>query len=301
MKTKTPLFILILLIAALLATACSPSAAKKLNQNGNDAYTQEAYQEALAMYQSAQIKEPELAQPYYNAANALYRQGEYEAALQQLQLALTFAEDETLAQSSLFNLGNSSFNAQDLGTAVAAYTEALLLNPDDQDAKYNLELALQQQQEQQSENGESEEEQEQNQDQQDQSEGGEGQKEQQDQQSGEDQSENGQEGDQQQESEQSENGERQNENQEQEGDQQQNGQPDQGDQQQDQQQPGQGQPGQEDPNGEQNPGYVPQPGERMTAEQAQQLLAAIAGNSDTLQERLGQMLVVPWGPPAQDW
>ncbi len=292
MKTKTPLFILILLIAALLATACSPSAAEKLNQNGNDAYTQEAYQEALAMYQSAQIKEPELAQPYYNAANALYRQGEYEAALQQLQLALTFAEDETLAQSSLFNLGNSSFNAQDLGTAVAAYTEALLLNPDDQDAKYNLELALQQQQqqqqqeEQQSENGESEEEQEQNQDQQDQSEGGEGQKEQQDQQSGEDQSENGQEGDQQQESEQSENGEQQNENQEQEGD---------------QQQPGQTQPGQEDPNGEQNPGYVPQPGERMTAEQAQQLLAAIAGNSDTLQERLGQMLVVPWGPPAQDW
>ena len=39
----------------------------------------------------------------------------------------------------------------------------------------------------------------------------------------------------------------------------------------------------------------------MTEEQAEQLLAAIAGDSETLQERLGQIFSVPWGDPVQDW
>jgi len=302
---KSPSIILIVLMAlALLATACSPSAAEKYNKEGNDAFAQQAYEEALAAYQTAQIKEPELAEPYYNAASALYRQGVYDAALEQLQIALSFADEESLAQNSFFNLGNSSYNAQDLGTAVAAYTESLLINPDDQDAKYNLELALQQQQqqeqeqeqeqqeeqqeqeqqEQESQDGEGEEEE---QEQQDQSQDGEGQEEQEQQDQGEEQSEEGQEGEQEQESEQSE------EEQSQDGD------PQDGEEEQDQQ--GQPQPGEEDPNQEGQPSQMPAPGQRMTEEQAEQLLAAIAENSETLQERLGQIFAVPWGDPVQDW
>jgi len=311
---KSPIILIVLMALALLATACTPSAAEKYNKEGNDAFTKQAYEEALAAYQTAQIKEPELAEPYYNAANALYRQGIYDAALEQLQIALSFADEESLAQSSFFNMGNSSYNAQDLGTAVAAYTEALLINPDDQDAKYNLELALQQQQEQQqeqeqeqqeeqeqeqSQNGEGEEEQQQQdqsqdgegqkdqQEQQEQSQDGEGQENQQEQQQGQEQSDEGQEGEQEQESEQSE------------GDQSQDGEPQDGQEEQEQQ--GQPQPGEENPNQEGQPSQMPAPGQRMTEEQAEQLLAAIAENSDTLQERLGQIFVAPWGDPVQDW
>ena len=39
----------------------------------------------------------------------------------------------------------------------------------------------------------------------------------------------------------------------------------------------------------------------MTQDQAKQLLAAIAGKSDTLQGRLGQFLKVRSRPPVQDW
>lgn len=293
MKTHKLALLITLLIGLLLATACGPSAAENLNKEGNDAYAQQAYDQALALYQSAQIEEPELAEPYYNAASALYRQGQYAAALEQLQMALSFADDETLAQASFFNLGNSAYSAQDNANAIAAYTEALLRDPDDQDAKYNLELALQQQQQQ-----EQEQEQQQDQEQQDQqSEGGEGQDEQ-DQQNQQEQQ--GQNGEQEQESGQSQNGDQQQDGQQQDGDQQeQQGQ--QGDQPRDQQGQGQPQPGQNDPNGEQQPGVVPAPGERMSEEQARQLLAAIAGRSDTLAERLGQIFAVPWRPPAQDW
>ena len=295
-KKSSPIVLIVLMALALLATACSPSAAEKYNKKGNESFTKEAYEEALAAYQTAQIEEPERAEPYYNAANALYRQGVYDAALEQLQMALSFASEASLAQNSFFNLGNSSYNAQDLDTAVAAYTESLLINPDDQDAKYNLELALQQQQqqEQEQEQEQQEEEQEQEQDQaqdgegqeeQDQSQEGEGQEEQE---QGEEQSEEGQE----QESEQSP------EEQSQDGAPQ-GGEPQDGEEEQDQQ--GQPQPGQEDPNQDGQPSQIPAPGQRMTEEQAEQLLAAIAGNSETLQERLGQIFAVPWGDPIQDW
>ena len=71
--------------------------------------------------------------------------------------------------------------------------------------------------------------------------------------------------------------------------------------QQDQQgegQPQEGQPG-EDQEGQLN--ELPAPGQRMTEEQAEQLLAAIARDGQTLQEKLGQIFAVPWTPPVQDW
>ena len=62
-------------------------------------YAEQAFQDALVAYQTAQIEEPELAEPYYNAANALYRQGAYDDALEQMQMALSFADEESLAQA----------------------------------------------------------------------------------------------------------------------------------------------------------------------------------------------------------
>ena len=161
---RTISLIAIALLAVFTLSACGNSA-EKLNQAGNEAYVQQAYEDALANYQSAQNENPELAEPHYNAANALYRSGDYAGALEELEKALALAtgkEDAPLevAEASYFNAGNSSYNAQELDAAIAAYRQALLLNPNDLDAKYNLELALQQQQQEQED-----QQQEQNQDQ----------------------------------------------------------------------------------------------------------------------------------------
>ena len=68
-------------------------------------------------------------------------------------------------------------------------------------------------------------------------------------------------------------------------------------------QPGEGDPqeAQPDPQQEGQLSDLPQPGQRMTEEQARQLLAAIARDGETLQERLGQIFSAPWRPPVQDW
>ena len=71
-----PIILISLALLALLVTACGQSA-EKLNNEGNDKFAEEAYLEAISAYQSAQFENPELAEPYYNAANVLYRQGAY--------------------------------------------------------------------------------------------------------------------------------------------------------------------------------------------------------------------------------
>lgn len=271
--------IFLIVFVGLFLVACSPSA-EALNQQGNEAFAEQAYLEALQLYQSAQGESPELAELYYNAANVLYRQGDYPAALEQMQMALGYIDEESLAENSLYNLGNALFNSQQLGTAVEAYTQALLLDPDDLDAKYNLELALQQQQEQQQEQQQA------------------GESESPEQEDGSD-SESQPEDDQDDKQQESQNGaEQQNQDQGSESEY-----SDQSDQQQEgEQQDSQGNPqDSQDQQDVDRPGQNPPPGQRMTEEQARQLLAAIANDLQTLQEKLGQYLFARSAPPVQDW
>ena len=283
MKKLLPL----VLVATVALTACS-QATEKLNSAGNDAFANQDYAAALAAYEQASTEAPELAQPHFNAANAYYRQENYPAAQQQIEQTL-IKDDGSLTQDTVYNLGNTFFQGEQYEQAIVAYQEALRLNPEDMEAKHNLELALQQQQEQQQD-----QQQDQNQDQQQ-----ENQDQNNDQQ---DQQQEGQQGDQQQ-------------------DQQQEGQP--GDQQQEGQQDDQPQDGQPDDQQQEQPqdnqpGNQPQGGQPedqsqdgqpdgqpqivgLSEEQARQLFEAATQGTESLEEHLQQILVVPGGPPAQDW
>ncbi|MEZ4644304.1 MAG: VWA domain-containing protein [Chloroflexota bacterium] len=130
-------------------TSCAANTAQ-LVEKGNEAFAAQEYDQALQDYVDAQQTAPELAEPVYNAANTRYRQDGLDEAQQLMQNALAQADGE-LAQFSHYNLGNFYFDQQDYAAAVEAYKEALRLNPNDQEAKYNLELALQQLQQQQQE------------------------------------------------------------------------------------------------------------------------------------------------------
>ncbi|HET9041001.1 MAG TPA: VWA domain-containing protein [Gemmatimonadales bacterium] len=85
----------------------------------------------------------------YNAGNAYYRMRRYEDAAVRYRLAA--AGPAKVRQPSVFNLGNALVRAAEeapergqlLLDAIAAYEEALRLDPADHDAKWNLELALQ--------------------------------------------------------------------------------------------------------------------------------------------------------------
>lgn len=76
----------------------------------------------------------------YNAGNAAYRKGDYDAAAKAYESSLGQGDEKDQA-GSLYNLGNARFQQNDFDAAISAYQQALKLTPSDQDAQHNLELA----------------------------------------------------------------------------------------------------------------------------------------------------------------
>ncbi len=122
------------------------------NRRGNKLYREGRFDEALTEYRGAQVLAPELSVLAFNAGNALFRKGELPGAIREYGNA-ALSDDSLMSSSALYNAGNTFLQAGQVDTAVEAFKGALKLNPDDQDAKHNLEVALelleQQEQEQQ--------------------------------------------------------------------------------------------------------------------------------------------------------
>ena len=125
---------------ALCLLACDPTPAQ-VNNSGHEPYLNGDYAVALTAYQGAQVRAPESGEPHYNAGNARYRMAEYEESLQVYDESLKFARSE-LRLRGFFNRGNAAFQTQQYAQAIEAYKEVLRMDPDDADAKHNLELAL---------------------------------------------------------------------------------------------------------------------------------------------------------------
>jgi tetratricopeptide (TPR) repeat protein len=107
----------------------------------------------------------------YNIGNLMYERGEYEKASQAFMASLDTTASEERLTSGLYNLGNSFYESQKYDQAIQSYIETLKRNPEDVDAKHNLEMARrmlkEQQQQQQQQQSDQQKEQQENQEQKD--------------------------------------------------------------------------------------------------------------------------------------
>ncbi len=126
--------------AALLLSACGPSPGE-VNNSGHGPYANADYGAALDAYEAARDRAPEEGAPRYNVGNVLYRMDDFEESLKEYDEALRDATGD-LRSRGFFNRGNAAFRTQQYAQAAEAYREVLRMNPDDRDAKHNLELAL---------------------------------------------------------------------------------------------------------------------------------------------------------------
>ena len=123
-------------------------------KKGNESFEQKKYDEALQYYKNAQVDDPESPELHYNIGNTLYKVRKYEDAISEFG-KVTSPDEPLLEEKSLYNTGVVQYRAgiqeynqknyqkaiEWLGKCIESNIAALKTNPDDEDAKFNLEQA----------------------------------------------------------------------------------------------------------------------------------------------------------------
>ena len=136
---------------------------RHLVRKGNRQYERGDYDNSIDNYSRALLKDPKCFEAKFNTANVQFRKALADST--QMDVKMVEKAEQTLrklAQDSTrtdieradiaYNLGNSLFMQQKFKEALVSYRDAMRLNPDDKDAKYNYALTkemLKQQQNQQ--------------------------------------------------------------------------------------------------------------------------------------------------------
>lgn len=159
------LAILAVIVASLISgeVVAQKMPERRLVRKGNRQYERGDYDNSIDNYSRALRYDPKSFEAKFNTANVQFRRAFADSV--QLDVKMIEKAEQTLrklAQDSTrtdieradvaYNLGNSLFMQQKFKEALTSYRDAMRLNPDDQEAKYNYALTkemLKQQQQQQ--------------------------------------------------------------------------------------------------------------------------------------------------------
>lgn len=111
-------------------------------EDPDELYKQGRFAEAEKAYAQSDMDHPKDIRYRYNRGCAAYQNSDYQGAEASFSSVLRRAKDNEVRFKTAYNLGNTAFNQGDLASALAYYKQAVLFNPESEDAKYNLELVL---------------------------------------------------------------------------------------------------------------------------------------------------------------
>lgn len=133
------------IVILLLLTFVSLSAvAQKESTNvkkGNEKYKKSDYLNAEVDYRRALGLNIQSFEARFNLGDAMYKQGKYQDAIQAYSQSVGLTKDKLKLASAQHNIGNAHIQLKEYDKSVEAYKQALLLNPKDNDTRYNLACA----------------------------------------------------------------------------------------------------------------------------------------------------------------
>ena len=139
---KKTILILFTIHYSLFTSATAGLTDFKTIEEANQAYEAKAYGKSAALLNSLDAKSP---QKSYDIGNAYYKAKKYDEAIKAYENAKGVDE-----ATRLHNIGNTHFQKKELDKAIESYEEALKLK-EDEETKFNLELAKKQKQKQEEE------------------------------------------------------------------------------------------------------------------------------------------------------
>jgi Ca-activated chloride channel homolog len=134
-----PFILSIFLLMALVAIAQSVNSYIK---EGNLFYKQSQFEQAESSYRQAVNADPANVEARFNLANALHQQKKFDEADRILAELQTGSADSSIRSASAYNQGVGHTKQKKLEESIAAYKQALRMDPEDQQARENLQKAL---------------------------------------------------------------------------------------------------------------------------------------------------------------
>ena len=129
----------ILFILSFLISISSISQNKKsFLRDGNELYQDSSYNQAEIQYRKSLEKDQNYFNASFNLADAIYKQERYEESSALFNALKNDASNKEDLAKIYHNLGNSLVKEQNLDEAIKAYKNALRINPNDEDTRYNL-------------------------------------------------------------------------------------------------------------------------------------------------------------------
>ncbi len=135
-------FIKYLTIIVFLSSALTISAQsdEKAIRKGNRNYNSGNYEQAIANYQKALEIRPNNAKAQFNLGDVYYAKQSYDTAYKEFQKVLEMSPDAKLKSDAVYNMGNCLLAQNKYYDAFNIYKVSLKLNPENENALYNLEF-----------------------------------------------------------------------------------------------------------------------------------------------------------------
>lgn len=137
---KTFFAFMFVLFAAFFADASSIIANSLQEARAIQAYKDKKYDEALKIYNQLAAGRPYDAGYNYNIGDILYKSEKFQESIPYYQRAIEHGDMQTKVQST-FNIGNVHMQIKAYDDAISSYENVLKLDPENQPAKHNLEVA----------------------------------------------------------------------------------------------------------------------------------------------------------------
>jgi len=132
----------LILVLVVVVPVAAQTEAKEHIIRGNNLYLQKDFEKAELQYKQALSKDSNSIKANYNLGNALYQQGKFDEARTHYQRVLNNPEATTeQKEMANYNMGRSYLDERKFDNAEYYFKESLKLNPKDENARKNYNLA----------------------------------------------------------------------------------------------------------------------------------------------------------------